>query len=229
MRLHCFEHEEFEGMGSIRDWCKERAVSVEKTCFYRGESLPQIDSFDCLLVMGGSMGTYDEDKYSWLKAEKEFLKRIVKSGKPILGICLGSQLLAEAIGGKVFPGPKKEIGWFDVFETPARNAHEVFSALPSRFSALHWHGDTFELPPGVTAAYSSDCYRNQAFAASSRIIGLQFHLELTKADLTSLAGCGMPAATSDGSVQELKSILVEDEKFTTCRKLLYAFLDAVFL
>lgn len=227
MRLHCLQHEAFEGLANIERWALKRQMPISKTLFYAEPMFPHLDEFDGLVIMGGSMGTYDEHRFPWLRTEKEFIRRCLAAQKPTLGVCLGSQLLAECLGGRVFPGHGKEIGWFEVRETAARSEQSAFAALPPKFTPLHWHGDTFELPSGVSSAYSSDLYPNQAFSAGKQAVGVQFHLELTKADLQALmAGSTTPAP--GGCVQALDDILSRDDNFSANAALLEQLLSAVF-
>ena len=119
MRIHYLQHESHEGLGCIEDWAKRKGHLITSTKFYEDSKLPDLSAFDFLIIMGGSMGVNDEDKYKWLKSEKDFIKRTINSKKPVLGICLGSQLIADALGAKVYPNKYKEIGWMDIKMTEA--------------------------------------------------------------------------------------------------------------
>jgi len=172
------------------------------------------------------MGVYDEDEYPWLKDEKKFIERSIKSGKKILGICLGAQLIADVLGGKVYKNRYKEIGWFDVQLTSEGKKSKFFSDLPERFTAFHWHGDTFEIPDGAVHTARSEACENQAFVYEDRVVGLQFHLET---DLQTAKGL------IENSEEELKEkgiyiqspeyILSREDNFNTIEKLLYRFMD----
>ncbi|AFD07585.1 type 1 glutamine amidotransferase [Solitalea canadensis] len=176
MKIHYFQHVPFEGLGFIESWIKEKGFELSSTHFFENHTLPDLNDVDWLIVMGGPMGVYDEDKYEWLKAEKEFIKKAIEADKVVLGICLGSQLVAEVLGANVFPNKFKEIGWFpvEVFE-----ATHKFNFPQNRITVFHWHGDTFELPEGATLAASSRACINQAFRFKDKVVGLQFHLEAT--------------------------------------------------
>ncbi len=176
MRLHSLEHEPFEGLANIEVWAKDRGHSISRTLLFNNEELPDIDDFDWLVIMGGSMNTYEEEEYAWLKEEKNFIVEAIASKKIVLGVCLGSQLIADVLGGRVSKNRYKEIGWFPVSLTRDAKNSSIFSTLPGTFTAFHWHGDTFEIPYGaVRIAESAGC-ANQAFEYG-RAIGLQFHLE----------------------------------------------------
>jgi GMP synthase-like glutamine amidotransferase len=133
--------------------------------------------------MGGPMGVYDEDKYSWLNSEKEFIKNAIQSDKTVLGVCLGAQLIASSLGAKVYPNAQKEIGWFPI---STATADHLLSENSDPFPVFHWHGDTFDLPANAIRIASSEACLNQAFLFSEKIIGLQFHFEVTKKSLQNM-------------------------------------------
>ncbi len=186
MRIHYIKHVPFEGPAAISDWAKTREYQIGGTEIFNGEPLPSLDSFDLLVVMGGPMGVHDTDEYPWLKEEKIFLKEAIDAGKKALGVCLGAQLLSEALGGTVRKNHYKEIGWFPVSLTPLGWNSKIFGSLPGTFNVLHWHGDTFSIPPGALHIASSEGCANQAFSFEDRVIGLQFHMECTKESIENL-------------------------------------------
>jgi len=177
MRAHYFQHVPFEGPGSIEEWLDAAGYETTATRFYQGESPPEGQEMDLLVVLGGPMSVNDESAYPWLRAEKEFLRQALAAGTPILGICLGSQLLAGALGARVFPNPCREIGWFPVRGIGHGDAR-AFS-FPAAVDVFHWHGETFDLPAGAVPLARSEGCANQAFQIGRSVIGLQFHLETT--------------------------------------------------
>lgn len=181
MRLHWLQHVPFEGLGYIDEWANSRGFEISCTRLYAGEKLPAVESFDWLVVMGGPMGIHDHDEHSWLAAEKEFIGSAIAAGKTMLGICLGAQLMADALGAKVYPSPQKEIGWF-----PIQRAHGAPGLLPGKLTVFHWHGDTFDLPDGAIRLADSEVCGNQAFIHGDRVIGLQFHMETTGESMEAL-------------------------------------------
>jgi GMP synthase-like glutamine amidotransferase len=176
MRAHVLQHAPFEDLGSIRDWLQRRDACVTTTRFFESPVLPAVSSLDLVIALGGPMSVNNEKDLPWLVSEKRFVAEAVSSGKAVLGICLGAQLIANALGGLVYPGPEKEIGWFSVHAEP--RSPDSF-ALPDSHTVFHWHGETFDLPPGARLLASSAACRNQAFQVGPRTIGLQFHLEIT--------------------------------------------------
>ncbi len=183
MKLHYLQHVPFEGLGIIENWAVSNGFEISCTRLFADEKLPDIGSFDWLVVMGGPMGIYDHEAHPWLMAEKQLIKNTIDAGKTVLGICLGAQLIADVLGAKVYPGPQKEIGWF-----PLQGSNPL---LPETLTAFHWHGDTFEIPKGATHLASSAACKNQGFIYNGRVVGLQFHLETTPQSMEALIeNCG---------------------------------------
>lgn len=176
--IHVFRHVPHEGLGTIapalkRAGWRAKIIDVWKPGFIA----PAASSMRALIVMGGPMGVYEQDRYPFLKKELALMKRMVSAGKPVLGVCLGSQLLAAALGRRVYPNERKEIGWYKVKLTPAGKRDPLFHDLPSEPQVFQWHGDTFDLPRGAALLATSPLCRNQAFRIGQRAWGLQFHLE----------------------------------------------------
>lgn len=176
MRAHILQHVAFEGPGSMAGWLAEHAGSVGYTHFHAGDALPDPAEVDLLIAMGGPMSVNDEHELPWLVAEKAFIRAVIARGTPVLGICLGAQLIASALGARVFPNGEREIGWFPVTAEPAP---ESCFGFPSEIEVFHWHGETFELPAGAVRLARSEACLNQAFQFGERVVGLQFHLETT--------------------------------------------------
>ncbi len=203
MRVHCFQHVPFEGLGSIEPWLLARGHTITRTGFFAGEPIPDPASVDMLVVMGGPMSVNDETDHPWLKAEKAFVRDIIATGKPVLGICLGAQLIASALGARVYPNREREIGWLPIAGV---SGDEGFR-LPPQSQVFQWHGETFDLPPGARLLATSPACTNQAFQLGERVIGLQFHLETTPQSAAALVShCGdelVPAAWVQSGAQIL--------------------------
>lgn len=175
MRIRYLQHIAFESPGLIADWAAERGHSLDGTRLDLDDPLPTLDEFDLLVVMGGPMSVNDEANYPWLLPEKRLIGDALATGKFVLGVCLGSQMLAEVLGSRVVRNPEKEVGWYPVQTT---GAGTLFSALPSEFTVFHWHGETYEIPPGAAHLAQTPGCRSQAFE-TAHALGLQFHMEMT--------------------------------------------------
>jgi GMP synthase-like glutamine amidotransferase len=172
--------------------------------------------------MGGSMNIYQHRDYPWLVLEKEFLRRAIDAGKPILGMCLGAQLLADVLGGKVYQNPEKEIGWFPVNFV---DRSTPFAAFPDTLSVMHWHGDTFSLPPGARLVADSAGCPHQAFVWGDRVVGLQFHLEMGAVNVADLANVSAEDLTPGRYVQSAQELLETPADLTAAHEALFALLD----
>lgn len=161
----------------MESWLRGAGYEVSGTRLFESGELPEIEEFDLLIVMGGPMSVNDESEFPWLVEEKQFIRRAIQGGKSILGICLGAQLIASALGARVYPNRCKEIGWFPV-QGVASTDNGVFSFPPS-VDVFHWHGETFDLPLDAIRIARSEGCENQGFQLGTSIIGLQFHLETT--------------------------------------------------
>jgi GMP synthase (glutamine-hydrolysing) len=213
IRLHYFQHVPFEGLGSIERWAQNAGCHITVTRFYDEPALPATDAFDWLVVMGGPMGVHDEADFPWLAWEKELIHQAIGQGKVVLGICLGAQLIAEVLGAQVYPNAVPEIGWFAVQKTESADKVSLSRVFPDVFDALHWHGDTFNLPAnGVHLARSQAC-RNQGFVFDERVVGLQFHLETGPEDLNQLITHCRDELDGSAYVQSPAQMLSEDRPF----------------
>lgn len=178
MNVCSLQHAPFEGPGAIETWAAARGYDFSSVRLYQGEPLPDVRDLDLLVVMGGPMSVHDEAGHPWLMPEKKLIKRCLAGGKFTLGICLGSQLLAEVLGAQVYRNRFKEIGWLPVEQCADENNSHLFRTLPRRFNAFHWHGETYDLPPGTIHLARSEGCAVQAFEHAYGL-GLQFHLEMT--------------------------------------------------
>ncbi|HYZ89752.1 MAG TPA: type 1 glutamine amidotransferase [Myxococcales bacterium] len=187
-RVLVVQHEPFEGPGTLAEALGGCDLCLART--YANEPVPGALDGDGLLVLGGGMGVYEADRYPHLRDEMRLLRNAVRAGRPVLGICLGSQLLAAALGGEVAKAPRKEIGWFGVELLPGSRDDALFSAAPTSFTAFHWHGDAFTLPEGAVPLARSAQTPLQAFRAGPSAWGVQFHLETDAQVLEAMLGSG---------------------------------------
>ena len=175
------KHNPSEGGGLFEKILKERGWEQEILPLYSGKVLPDsVDSYGLTLIMGGPMSANDEDRFPFLKKEIPFVRQMLKLGKPVLGICLGAQIMAKSLGARVYPGPHKEIGWYFLNQTPSAKSDPLFSLLDSYFLVFQWHGETFDLPNGGICLAGNEAYPSQAFRFGEWAYGLQFHFEVTE-------------------------------------------------
>jgi GMP synthase-like glutamine amidotransferase len=177
MRVLAFRHVPFEGLGLLAPVLEAHGVTIEYVDAWRRTAVvPPPDPYAALIFLGGPMSVNDDLPY--LRREMEIVREAVARRQPVLGICLGAQLIAKALGAEVYKDIQKEIGWFPLHFGPAAAGDPVFAGLDSE-TVFHWHGETFDLPPGAELLASSDLCRNQAFRVGSHVYGMQFHLEVT--------------------------------------------------
>ena len=177
MRIHIVQHLEHENAGCILQWVHKRKHQLSYTYLFQREfKFPAVDDLDMLIILGGTMGAYEEERYPWLSTEKDFIRKANDANKIILGICLGSQILAETLGSKAFPHNKKEIGFFPIYKTEAAMQEDALELMPANWTVFHWHGDTFDLPPGAVHLFFSDACNQQGFK-KGKCFGFQFHGE----------------------------------------------------
>lgn len=255
MRIHIFQHVPFEGLGSIEGWARDHGATMNWTRFHEPlldgwREAIDIAGIDLLIALGGPMSVNDEKALPWLVDEKLFLREAMQKGIPVLGICLGAQLIASALGARGYPCPAKEIGWFPitggedaaghitafpaspeadtqgVADASGPRASAKTFAFPASTTAFHWHGETFDLPPGATRLASSQGCTNQAFRIGSRIVGLQLHLETIPESMEALIHhCGdeIVAGSFIQSAQEMRG--VPPERFDVIHRLMSEVLD----
>ena len=206
LRAQVLQHVPFEGPAALEPRLRRAGFQIETTRFFDRPVLPDPAAVDFLVALGGPMSVNDESALPWLAAEKDFIRRYLATGQPFLGVCLGAQLLASALGARVFPNRVKEIGWLPV----AGIAHGNPAAFrfPETANVFHWHGETFDLPPGAEPLARSGACANQAFQIGAAV-GLQFHLETTPAsararrDSTATTTPVMSDGTPDTSMIEI--------------------------
>jgi len=180
MNVLIIKHVDIEGPGLIEHCLRQEKIPRIILDLSLGMHLPKLDHFTHIVILGGPMNVYEEDLHPFLREEDLFIKEAIQRGKQILGICLGSQLIAKALGVRVFKAPMKEIGWYDVSLTEIGANDPLFSNLSKIFPVFQWHGDTFEIPKGGKLLVTSTSIPHQAFRYGDNAYGLQFHLEVTE-------------------------------------------------
>ena len=183
MRIRCLQHVPFESPGWVATWAQAHGHEFTVTRFFAGEPLPALSALDALVVMGGPMGVHDDDEHPWMRGEKHLTAAALEAGMPVLGICLGAQMIAHVSGARVYRNRFQEIGWFPVEATDEGVSR---FKLPRTFEAFHWHGDTFALPHGAVQLARTGACEQQMFAVGTRVLGIQFHCEVTPDDVAGM-------------------------------------------
>ncbi len=222
MKIAALFHVPFEKLGLIEDWIIDHRHDLKEYHLYHGDPVPAIPTFDMLIVMGGSMGANDEDEYPWLLNEKELIRTCVAMKKPVLGICLGSQLVAAAIGSRVYQGKEPEIGWFPItFNLPFEN----ITGLPHDATVFHWHGDTYDLPAGAVLLASSVVTPTQGFLYGRHVVALQFHLEIKPENISLMINHAGDILVPGRYVQPAATLSEGLTHMDQSRRILYLFLE----
>ena len=179
LRFLSFEHVPQEGIGALQDYIRERGATVTSHRQYAPPAQhASHQDYDVLVAMGGPMSVHDVGQHSWLESELRFIREAIGRGKHVVGVCLGAQLIAAALGAEVRQGSHQEIGWSPIRFTDAFLRTAPGAGLPPQLEVLHWHGDTFEVPAGAVRMADSAAYPNQGFLYGERVLALQFHMEM---------------------------------------------------
>jgi len=183
VRQLIIQHIECEGPGLLEPLLLSRNCSLDIRRMDKPDTMVPADlsPYQGIIILGGPMSAYEEDRYPYLIQVQQLVREALAQKIPTIGICLGAQLIARALGAEVRPNQVKEIGWGHVCLSTAGQADPMFAALPEKLAVFQWHGDTFDLPEDATLLAYGDWCHNQAFVVQDCIWGLQFHLEVTPA------------------------------------------------
>ena len=229
MTVLIVKHVDFEGPGVIEGCLKQEAISYRTLSLQREERFPCLDDFHHVVLLGGPMNMDEEDCPPFLREEDLFIKEAIQRGKSVLGICLGAQLIAKALGARVFRAPLKEIGWRDVLLTAEGSEDPLFSLLPKKSSVFQWHSDTFELPTRGKLLATSTFVPNQAFRYAENVYALQFHLEVTRAMIQEwMAAYGEEIEAHESSRSKDEIFVETEEKIEACGTRAISFSRAFF-
>jgi len=183
------QHAECESPYLIGDVLTKRGFVLKTLRPDLGDVVPwNLDEIAGLVVMGGPQSVYEMDRFPYLEAEMRLIKSAVNANRPVLGICLGSQLMAAALGARVYKGSRREIGWHQIRLADEAKTDFLWKGVPSEFEGFHWHGDVFDLPVGAARLASSDITPNQAFVFGEKAYGFLFHLEVTRDAVLGMIG-----------------------------------------
>ncbi len=225
MRIHYIMHAFFETPGVIESWAKDKGFEFGGTRTYANEELPKSSAVDFLVVMGGPQSLLRIGEYPYLQDEINLISRVVKEGKPVIGFCLGSQLIAGALGARTQRSPEKEVGVFPIQLTQAGLSDPIFRHFPAEFDVLHWHHDMPGIPEGAVLLAQSPGCPHQAFRVGDRIYGFQFHMEPTKKSVQPLLKHAVDDLTPDNYTQTTEEILSSD--FETMNERMKFILDSI--
>lgn len=228
MRFLVFQHAASEHPGSFRDFMTEDGIVWDTIALDEGDAIPPPEGYDALLVLGGPMDVWEEAFHPWLRAEKAFIRDWVRAGRPFLGICLGHQLLADALGGKVGKMPEPEVGVCEVELTAHGLASPFYSGCAASFPTLQWHGAAVTaLPPGARVLAANAHCAIQAFEATPRAFGIQYHVEVidrTASDWGAIPEykCALESITGEGGQERLEAAVAAHlPRFTAASRTLY--------
>jgi len=229
MRLHLLEHDAWNfSRTNITRWAAEKGHSLASTDVFKSAPLPDLSEFDWLMVMGGSQHAWEEDINPWLFPEKKFIAATVAAGKVVVGICLGAQLLAETLGGKLFTNEQPEIGWYEVDLTAEGRNSFLFKGLPETFTTFHWHSDHFSLPSDCLCLAKSRPTANQVFVKPGQpLVGIQFHPEYTRRMVMEFAEENGHEWKPDTFVAGREAVLAQTGKIPDTYWLMHRLLDNI--
>ncbi len=225
MKVHVLQHSSINTLGTIEEYAKIKSHMLESTRFYETKSPPELESFDLLIIMGGPIGVYDYKENPWLIDEKAFIKQAIEAGKPIMGICLGAQLLADILEARVYENRHMEMGWFPVKVSGGENKPEFLERLPDEITVFHWHSRTFDLPVGAVKLFESKSCKNQGFIYNDRVIALQFHPEVNEDRILSLIKRFGDGMTNGPFVQKKEEMLGQKECLASTKEFMFLILD----
>ncbi|MDR0663767.1 MAG: type 1 glutamine amidotransferase [Spirochaetaceae bacterium] len=226
MKLLALQHHEYDDAGSIIEWALKNGHTLTTLVLTKGEKLPPDLDFDILFIMGGTMNVHEEDKFPWLACEKTFIKKAVEAGKIAVGFCLGGQLLAVALGGKVTKNEETEIGWRTVNFNKTAQEHPVLSVLGKEAVIFQWHSYTFSvLPENAKLIASNDACAHHGFIYGGNVFAFQFHLELTYQMAYLFAGELDKTGEKGKFIQSGEEITRRHGYIALNNKLMFKFLD----
>ena len=231
-KILILKHVDIEGPGALGDFLDEQGVdySLVDACFNDGQDLEKIhmENLGGLVILGGPMNVYEDEKYPFLKKEKSFLYQAIDSNIPVMGICLGAQLVAAVLGARVRRGPVKEIGWFDIFLTQEAKSDPLLKDFGKEIKVYQWHEDTFDLPSGAVLLAQANGM-NQAFRYKDCVWGFQFHVEIDADMIKSWCQAYIREGKVDSVWREMVCDYerIEDSFYDQGRRIFAAFLKKI--
>jgi len=225
LKILIFKHIHNEPAGHAEQWALERGHNFQYHYWDSGHVLNQLPEFDLLIIMGGMMGAYEDEAFPWLVIEKKLIREAIETGRKVLGICLGAQLIASALGANVYKNDHSEIGFHQV--KPLQDFHKVFSDSSGDLKFFQWHGDTFDLPDGACLIATSENVKNQAFTWKNNVTALQFHPEMDSFIINGLLKNAHESEPDSPWKQSIESIQDQMNTIESGRIMLYRLLDKI--
>lgn len=225
MRIYILQHEAPVNSGAITPWAIENGHRVTTTLVSKDQNFLSHADYDLLMILGGTMGAFEDSKFPWLTSEKTFIREAINSGKCVLGICLGSQLIAETMGGKAYKHSTDEIGWINITRTQEGLNEPLFGDFPDQFSFFEFHMDTFDLPPNFINIAQSNWTKNQIYVYDNRVVGIQGHPEIIEPTLNVIAEAFPHLCTGAPNTQKPEEFLNKPEKLKNAQSLLFSIIN----
>lgn len=223
MNILCITHADFETPGVIEPWAKGKGYAFQISKPYKDEKLPEIDSFDCLIIMGGPQSPLKLEEFPYLADEIGLIKEAISQDKKVLGFCLGAQLIGEALGAGTKRSPEKEVGVYPIMLTAEGVKDPLFAGLPTTFQAIHWHNDMPGLlKDSILLAYSEGC-PNQIVRYKSNVYGFQCHLEIDSDGIKELIAA-VPGDLKPSRFTQNESELISQD-YTAINSMMIGLLD----
>ena len=212
MKVLIMQHSAGDFSANAGDAVKNLGIATETIRLDRGDHVPSTVSADAIMTFGGAISITSDSLPEWVRQEQELLYKYVHEGRRVFAICLGSQMLASALGARVSRNPQPEVGWLNVRKTPSADTCPVIHGFPDEFRVLQWHEDTFEIPPGATHLFESDACRHQGYGIDDRVFGFQFHLEANERTVNTFFAASNKWKQPGDTIQSEKEIFDGIEK-----------------
>ncbi|MCD2138548.1 type 1 glutamine amidotransferase [Salinicoccus halitifaciens] len=225
MIIQVIQHDPLLPLGYIEDWANENDYEVKTAKIYEGEPLPVDETFDLLVVLGGRQTAYDPENYPFVVEEEEWLRKLVDEKQSILAICLGAQILSQALGGEVRRMAHMEIGWHTIYEVEEARQHPLLKGLPAEIRLFQHHQDFFSIPERAEKVYYNQNCNNQGFVVNDNILAVQFHPEITPVGIEEFLAKDQIYEPEEEVLVQTEKQIINDEKFEDGRKYLYSLME----
>ena len=226
MKIHIFQHISVKQPGAVLDWITKNKLDYQIHLIKNGDALPTLEETDFLIILGGALHINDEEEHPWLRPDINFVRKIIDLNKPVLGICLGAQIIARALDFKVEKNEYREIGWHNVMLNNNAKQNHFFKDIPHKFIPLHWHSDIIRLPENISSLVYSNATDSQAFTYKNTI-SVQFHIEQTEKTLDIMLEKANDYLIKDKFVQTADEIRLGYNNLIDSNNILFHLLDSL--